>query len=171
MEVWKSVPDYPEYQVSSFGNVKRLYNKYHNAEEHLLKPGRMGGNSGDGDYYFVRLSKENKVKNFYIHRLVGLTFLPNPDNLPQIDHINQNKLDNNVTNLRWVSRSQNHLNKSHKLSASGERHIEKDKRCESYCFRISRRIEGKSRDIVHQTYKTLPEAIEARNKYLAENKI
>lgn len=171
MELWKDIPGYEGlYQVSSLGKVKRLFNEYHNAEEHILRPSKMGGNSGKGDYQFISLSKNNIVKNNYIHRLVGLAFIPNPDNLPQIDHINQNKLDNRVENLRWVSRSQNHLNKVHKVANSGERYIRKDSRSESYCFSIVRRVDGKSTPLISRSFPTLQEAVEFRNNYTAEIK-
>lgn len=50
---------------------------------------------------------EHNKKMFYVHRLVGMTFLPNPDNLPEINHINQIKDDNRVENLAWVSSKDN----------------------------------------------------------------
>lgn len=58
-------------------------------------------------YYKVNLSKDGKQTTKYIHRLVAETFIPNEKQLPQVDHINRNKEDNRVENLRWVSVSDN----------------------------------------------------------------
>ena len=167
MEEWRDVGGYEGlYQVSSLGQVKRLYNAYHKAPEHTLKPGKMGGNGGVGNYLFVVLSKSSQHKNHYIHRLVAQVFIPNPDNLPEVDHINQNKLDNSVSNLRWCSKSLNHMNKTHKLGKSGHRYI-----CQqggtAWYVKISRRIDGKSTRIVNQSFPTLDDAISFRDQIIS----
>jgi len=63
-------------------------------------------------YYRIGIRKDNKRNFFTIHRLIALTFIPNPENKPCIDHINRNKLDNRIENLRWVSNSENNRNKT-----------------------------------------------------------
>jgi len=63
----------------------------------------------DGYYKYV-LCNENGKKTVLAHRVVAKQFIPNPDNLPLIDHIDRNRLNNNVDNLRWVSMRQNQLN-------------------------------------------------------------
>lgn len=55
------------------------------------------------------MCKEGKVKRFCIHRLVASAYIPNPDNLPEVNHKDENKLNNNVNNLEWVSKSGNCL--------------------------------------------------------------
>ena len=66
-------------------------------------------------YLWVKLSKyvngEKERKKYYIHRLVGTQYIPNPDNKPEIDHIDRNKKNNNINNLRWVSRNENRKNR------------------------------------------------------------
>jgi hypothetical protein len=62
-------------------------------------------------YNFTRLSKKGKPKNYTIHRLLGTHFIPNPDNLPEIDHIDGNKTNNTLENLRWATCSTNQQNK------------------------------------------------------------
>jgi hypothetical protein len=64
-----------------------------------------------GGYHQVSLCKDGKYKNHYIHRLVGVHYIDNPDNKPQIDHINRIRTDNRVCNLRWTTRSENCCNK------------------------------------------------------------
>lgn len=84
------------YQVSNLGRVKSLI-----GHEKILKPEIRTG------YYAVNLSKNNKQKSKRIHRLVAETFIPNPDNLPQVNHKDENKLNNNVANLEWCDNTYN----------------------------------------------------------------
>jgi hypothetical protein len=159
MELWKDIPEYEGlYQVSSLGRVRGFAWKQ---EWTILK--QCNTNKG---YLEIQLTKESKRKHWKIHRLVGLAFIPNPDNLSEIDHINRNKLDNSISNLRWISRSDNCINKTHKVANSGERYIQKHNRLESYCFRIFRRVDGISRQLINRSFPTLQEAVEFRNNYL-----
>jgi len=65
-------------------------------------------------YYRINIFK----KKFNIHRLIGIYFIPNPNNKLFIDHINNNKIDNSINNLRWVSSSENNSNSSKRKNAS-----------------------------------------------------
>ena len=100
-EVWKDIEGYPGYQVSNLGRVRSL-NYSHTGQVRVLKPGR--NSSG---YLFVNLCKNGKHKLCTVHRLVAIAFIPNPDNLPEVNHINEDKTDNRVENLSWVSHVQN----------------------------------------------------------------
>ena len=67
--------------------------------------------TNDG-YKYVHLSKFKKRSKGFIHRLLALQYIPNPENKPEIDHIDRNKQNNNIENLRWVSRLENCHNKT-----------------------------------------------------------
>ena len=96
MEIYKDIDGYNGvYQVSNYGNVK-TNNYYNRGETHILTPAidRWG-------YARVTLSKNKSKRKYSVHRLVAMAFIPNPNNLPQINHINENKQDNRVENLEW----------------------------------------------------------------------
>lgn len=102
IEFWKTIKGYNGlYMVSNLGNVKSLGNDK-SRKERILKP--YLNNNG---YCYVNLSKEGKIKNYTIHRLVATTFLPNPDNLSQVNHKNEDKTDNRVSNLEFCDNRYN----------------------------------------------------------------
>lgn len=103
-EIWRDIKNYPNYQVSSMGNVKRLSNNKTRKEKILRHLKDRGG------YLYINLWENGKVKHYRVHRLVAEAFIPNPNNLPQIDHINTNKSDNRVENLKWVTQKENNNN-------------------------------------------------------------
>ena len=101
MEIWRNIKDYPDYQVSNMGRVKSLnYNR--TGEEKIMKISK-----NNWGYLLVNLHKEGKQKHYYIHRLVATAFIPNPDNLSQVNHINEDKTDNRVDNLEWCTQQYN----------------------------------------------------------------
>lgn len=102
-EIWKDIPNYEGlYKISSLGRIISSYSR------RILSP-TISGHKGK-DYYAITLVKNGIKKRFHIHKLVALSFIPNPKNLPCIDHINTDRYDNRVENLKWCSFSQNNLN-------------------------------------------------------------
>lgn len=97
-EIWLDIKNYEgHYQVSNLSRVKSI--KF--GKEIILKQNIRRG------YYYVGLSKNGKVKYFQVHRLVAEAFLPNTDNLPQVNHKDENKLNNNAENLEWCDNKYN----------------------------------------------------------------
>ena len=103
-EVWKAIKDYEGmYEISSCGRVRSLKRK---------APRILKTYPSDGGYLHICLSKEGKTRMFPIARLVAETFILNPNNLPEVDHINRDKTDNCAENLRWVTRAEQVENKT-----------------------------------------------------------
>lgn len=79
-------------------------------------------------YYTVCFHKDSKQYTKKVHRLIAKMFIPNPDNLPQVDHINRNKIDNRLENLRWVSHRDNDRNRGICIrNTSGKQGVSFDK--------------------------------------------
>ena len=74
----------------------------------------LNGATNKDDYKRIDLSKDNKRKTYLIHRIIAIHFIPNPHNFPEVDHINQEKDDNRIDNLRWSSRATNMRNQTKK---------------------------------------------------------
>ena len=100
-EVWKDIPGYEGiYQASTLGRIKSIKS---GGKNDVI----MSGNSITNGYRIVHFKRGGKPKTFFIHRLVAITFLDNPDSLPIVNHKNENKLDNRVDNLEWCDNSYN----------------------------------------------------------------
>ena len=99
MEEWKDIEEYEGlYQVSNLGRVKSLY--WNN--ERIMKTAK----DKDG-YLLVNLYKNKKGKSYLVHRLVAMAFIPNPNNLPEVNHKDEDKTNNNVDNMEWCGRKYN----------------------------------------------------------------
>lgn len=111
-EIWKDIKNYEgRYQISNMGRVKSLFRKvktvsgyYITVQEKILK--QTVDNTG---YYVVSLWKNNKHLRAHIHRLVAETFIFNHNNKPFINHIDGDKLNNNVSNLEWCTPKENNI--------------------------------------------------------------
>lgn len=124
-EIWKDIQGYEGlYQVSNLGRVKslgrfidRLVYGHYWQEERILKP-----NKTKYGYLTVELRKNKKPKRLLVHRLVAITFIPNPKNKPEVDHINADKTNNSVNNLRWVTAKENIRNPLNMVHLTGKNH-------------------------------------------------
>lgn len=105
-EIWRNVKGYEElYQVSNYGQIRsvdRFVGYRYKGKQRIYK-GRLLKQVERNGYLSVSLSKGNIIKQKSIHRLVAETFLPNPSNLPLVNHIDENKKNNMVSNLEWCS--------------------------------------------------------------------
>jgi hypothetical protein len=99
-ERWRVIDDYDNYSVSSFGRVRNDTTK-------RIKNCRLRNT-----YYAVTLCKNGKMKTMNVHRLVAHAFIDNPNNKKCVDHINNDRLNNNIINLRYASYKENSQNKS-----------------------------------------------------------
>ena len=96
MEIWKKIDGFENYSVSNMGRVRNdgsgrvlsLWNKYNG-------------------YKMVTLTRNYEKHIFQVHRLVAKAFIPNPDNFPQVNHINEDKTDNRAENLEWCTAKYN----------------------------------------------------------------
>ena len=148
-EEWRDVVGYEGlYQVSSLGNIRR---------NNIIR--KLNGDR----YYKIDLYKDTICKWYLVHRLVALAFILNPNNNPEVDHINKNKKDNRVENLRWVTSKENKvtaikhgngsppgITKQQYISVTSEK---------TYKLTISKLG-------IQKRFKTIEEAIRARNEFL-----
>lgn len=144
------IQGYPDYLIYDDGRVfskkkNRFMKQYKNYKGYLQ----------------IRLCNDGGRKNFRVHRLVGLHYIPNPENKPMIDHINRERDDNRKENLRWATDSENQQNRnvSHN-NKLGIKNICYDKSHNRYLY--DKIMNG----VRHQKYfKTLEEAIDYKNQF------
>ena len=115
------INDYPNYLIYEDGRVwSKTSNKY--IKQNLY-----------GKYIQITLHNNSKPKTFNIHRLIGLYYIPNPNNKPEVDHINRIKHDNRIENLRWATSSEQKQNRDG-YSNTGEKYITKTYRKDNNKF-------------------------------------
>jgi hypothetical protein len=147
---WKKIIGYENYEVSDAGDVRNS------------KTGRVLKKGIDTHgYHQLRLSNNGKVKTLRIHRLVGTAFMTNPDNKPCIDHIDNCKTNNHLTNLRFATCKENNRNVSMRSNnTSGNTGVSFDKNSQKWCAQIM--IDRIKKHL--GSFKDKDDAIEARVK-------
>jgi hypothetical protein len=107
--IWKEIKGYTNFMVSNDGQVK-------NVKKNLIRKQRVSKNG----YAIIDLTENGVKTTFYVHRLVAQAFIDNPNDFPQVNHIDENKLNNNVSNLEWcdASYNNNYGTKKERLSES-----------------------------------------------------
>lgn len=157
-EVWKDIKYFPNYQVSNLGNVR---NK---SRGNILKPNPVLKKCGYVAWEVnITDERDGKQKHGKISRLVATAFLPNPDNLPVVDHIDRNPENNRLDNLRWYSQSDNNRNTNvRKDNKSGHKGV--------YWMEAKQKYKAEvclnKKNIHIGVYKTKEEAIKAREEYI-----
>jgi hypothetical protein len=155
MEEWRQIVDYPNYSVSNFGNV-RNDKKMKIVKTFVRKSGR--GSS------YLRFFRRGGPQ-LSIHILVATFWVENPDNeiYTQVDHVDRNSFNNHFSNLRWVTASQNSMNRRNKNTIKGAYKVGNRWRCS---------INNKHSGHIHLGYyDTREEAGLAYNQYVIENNL
>lgn len=102
-EVWKTIPEYPQYQASSLARIRRLKGVYASKTRILKQHLNRGG------YKALSLSLNGVCVKKRVHRIIGALFVPNPENKPHLNHKDFNRANNLPYNLEWVTPSENIL--------------------------------------------------------------
>jgi hypothetical protein len=153
-EEFRIIKDFENYSISNLGKVRN------NATDRILKPS-IGG---DG-YFMVILYLDGKAFHKKIHKLVGETFIHNPLNKNCIDHIDNNKLNNNIANLRWVTLQENQMNrKLNSNNSSNYKGVSFHKRSNKWEAKIQ--INGKKKHLGY--FDSIEDAVNTRVKKAKE---
>ena len=150
-EEYKSIKEYENYEISNLGNIR-------NAKQgNRSKIPTLDTNG----YYVIILYKNNKGNKKYIHRLIAESFIENPENKDCVDHIDRNKQNNNLNNLRWATHSENHMNiMTRKNNTSSKTGVQYYKRTKQWVASIQ--IKGVSKYIGH--FNNFEDAVNARSE-------
>lgn len=120
-EIWLPISGFEsKYSVSSFGRVKSIERiAFNGAVNHILKGRILKPHPKNNGYLTVSLCANGRAKSYHVHRLVASAFLTNPENKPQVNHIDGNTSNNRIDNLGWVTSSENHVHSYINLNRPG----------------------------------------------------
>ena len=157
-QIWKPIKDFPNYSISYNGIVMNT------ATNRVVKGCII--KFPNTNYRNLKLRNDKKRYTLKLHRVLAIAFIPNPDNLPFIDHIDGNGLNNHLDNLRWCSNSDNNQNKEvQKNNKLGIKNINYDSKQNRYTFQKKYR-----KKLFQKYFKTLEEAIECKNEWYDNHK-
>lgn len=166
-EVWKPIEGYEGlYEVSNLGRVRSL--EFRNGSGRHRRITVLSPTDNGHGYKIIGLLVNGKRKNHYVHRLVAKAFVPNPDSLPVIDHIDHDRGNNVADNLRWMTQGDNVRYsrglmckpRQKPMANTGERYISKQKKDGRYRLTIRRKQIG--------VFDTIENAVEVRDEILKE---
>lgn len=107
-EEWRTVPEWNLYEISNFGRLRGKDRTIRENYRPYLRKGRLlKPNKDRHGYYVFSFKQDGRKKELKIHRLVAMCFIPNPENKPCVNHIDNNPSNNHVTNLEWVTMQEN----------------------------------------------------------------
>ena len=108
-EVWKTYPEYPWIEASNLGRVrtKDRYVTYSDGRGRLYKGHILKQYLRKDGYMYVQAGVNGKITNLYVHRVIATLFLPNPNNLPEVNHKDNDRANNEVSNLEWCTAQYN----------------------------------------------------------------
>ena len=125
-EIWKDIKGYENYQISNYGRIKSKTRitkvGIKNVKEALRKDKVLKPQKLTKGYLGVRLYQNTTGKTFKIHRLVANAFIPNPNNLLQVNHIDGNKSNNSADNLEWCTNEEN-MKHSYKIGLRNKEYL------------------------------------------------
>lgn len=172
-EIWKDIPGFSRYSISNKGRVKRKYREIIDSiGRKYFVPERLCAIYLTKGYLVSTIVRDDgKSLSLGIHRLLALGFIPNPENKPQVNHIDLNKTNNSFENLEWVSIRENvlhgHIRRKAKISQYPGVYYGKDRNVKKWKFRIM--CNGKNYSSKY--YHTEEEAYIAYKQFCKDNNI